>query len=170
MDLVEGFGELLGAYIQPESCFDLLQGSCLTYIPLGTSLVTYIRQGGILLLNLFSFMTYTHLRDLLMYMASLVMYIHQGGILLLSLFLFFCDLHPFKGFCHVYGFISNVHPLRRNLVTQPFSFGRLDLFAQRLGLNNFFINFRNEYIYLLCLLVVLLQLLNVPWTWEPLSV
>ena len=116
-DLVEGFGELLGAYIQPESCFDLLQGSCLTYIPLGTSLVTYIRQGGILLLNLFSFMTYTHLRDLLMYMASSGMYIRQGGILLLSLFLFFCDLHPFKGSCHVYGFISNVHPLKRNLVT-----------------------------------------------------
>ena len=121
----------LGAYIQLEPCSDLLQGSYLTYILLGISSVIYIRQGELLLLSLFSFATYTHLRDLLslfsfvtythlrdlvMYMASLVMYICQGGILLLSLF-FFCDLHPFKGSCHVYGFVSNVHPSRRNLVT-----------------------------------------------------
>ena len=49
------------------------------------------------------------------------------------------------------------------------SYSRLDLLAQRHQLNNFFINFKNEYIYLLYLLVVFLQLLNVPWTWEPLS-
>ena len=79
------------------------------------SSVTYIRQGGILLLSLFSFVTYTHLRDLVMSVPSSVTYIRQGGILLLNLF--FCDLHPFKGSCHFCGFVSNVHPSRRNLVT-----------------------------------------------------
>ena len=73
-----------------------------------------------------------------MSMALSVTYIHQGGILLLSFFLLF--------------------------------YSQLDLLAKRHWLNNLFINFRNEYIYLLYLLVVFLQLLNVPWTREPLSV
>ena len=37
-------------------------------------------------------------------------------------------------------------------------------------MNNFFINFKNGYICLLHLLVVLLQMLNVPWSGESLSV
>ena len=48
------------------------------------SLVTYIRQGGILLLGL---LTYTLLRDFVMLVASLVTYIRQGRILLLSNFM-----------------------------------------------------------------------------------
>ena len=63
----------------------------------------------------FSFITYPYLRNFVKYMVPLVTYIHQGEILLLNHFLL-SDLHPFKGFC-VFGFISNVHPLRRNLVT-----------------------------------------------------
>ena len=65
----------------------------------------------------FSFVTYPHLRNFIKYMVSSVTYIRQGGILLLSFFLFFSDLHPFKGFCQVYGFVSNVHLSRWNLVT-----------------------------------------------------
>ena len=45
------------------------------------SLITYIRQGKILLPSL---LTYTHSRDFVMFVASLVTYICQGGILLLS--------------------------------------------------------------------------------------
>ena len=52
----------------------------------------------------------------------------------------------------------------------PLFYSQLDLLAKRHWLNNLFINFRNEYIYLLYLSVVFLQLLNVPWTREPLSV
>ena len=37
-------------------------------------------------------------------------------------------------------------------------------------MNNSFINFRNEYIHLIHLLVVLLQVFNVPWPREPLPV
>jgi len=37
-------------------------------------------------------------------------------------------------------------------------------------MNNSFINFKNEHIYLIHLLVVLLQVLNVPWSRELLSV
>ena len=29
----------------------------------------------------------------------------------------FSDLHPFKGFCEVCGFVSNIHPSGQNLVT-----------------------------------------------------
>ena len=51
-----------------------------------TSLVTYIRQGGILLL---SPLTYTLSRDFVMFVASLVTYIRQGEILLLSHFMLY---------------------------------------------------------------------------------
>ena len=54
------------------------------------SSVTYIHQGGILLLShFFVFLTYTHLRDFAKCMALSVTYNHQGRILLLSLFFFF---------------------------------------------------------------------------------
>ena len=72
-----------------------------------------------------------------MYMATSVTYICQGGILLLSHFLFE---------------------------------SWLDLIARRHWLNSSFINFRNGYIHLVHLLVILLQVLNVPWPREPLFV
>ena len=74
------------------------------------------RQWGTSVKAGFSFVTYPHLRNFVKYMVSSVTYIHQGGILLLNHFLF-SDLHQFKGFFQVYGFVSNVHPSRRNLVT-----------------------------------------------------
>ena len=52
------------------------------------SSVIYVRQGGILLRSHFFFVTYTHLRDFVIFMDSSVTYICQGGILLLSHFLF----------------------------------------------------------------------------------
>ena len=76
------------------------------------SSVTYICQGGILLLS-HSYDLH-QLRDLVIFMASSVTYIRQGGILLLS---HSYDLHSFKGSCHFYGFVSNLHLLRRNLIT-----------------------------------------------------
>ena len=78
------------------------------------------------------------------------MYIRQGGILLLSLFFKF-DLHPFVGFCQVFE-------------------SWLDLLAWRHWLNSSFINFKIGYIHLVHLLVVLLQVFNVPWPRESLSV
>ena len=71
------------------------------------SLITYIRQGRILLPSL---LTYTHSRDFVMFVASLVTYICQGGILLLSHFMAYTHLRDL-------GFVSNLHPSRRNLVT-----------------------------------------------------
>ena len=85
------------------------------------SSVTYIRQGGILLFSYFVSLTYTYLKDFVKWMASSVMYIHQGGILLLSYFCF-TNLHLFKGFCLVNGFVNNVHPPGWNVVTRPFGF------------------------------------------------
>ena len=70
-------------------------------------------------------------------MASLVTYIRQGRILLLSNFLFE---------------------------------SWLDLLARRHWLNGSFINFRSGYIHLVHLLVVFLQVFNVPWFGESLSV
>ena len=72
-----------------------------------------------------------------MFVASSITYIRQGGILLLSHFLFE---------------------------------SWLDLLVRRHWLNNSFINFRNGYIHLVHLLVILLQVLNVPWPREPLSI
>ena len=69
----------------------------------------------------FSFVIYPHLRSFAKYTVPSVMYIRRSGVLILNHFWFF-DLHPFKGFCQVYGFVSNVHPSRRNLITQPFIF------------------------------------------------
>ena len=93
-DLVKGFGELVGSLHSAWTLFWFVARFLspfffffYTYILLGISLVTYIRQGGLLLLSLFSFATYTHLRDLVMSMDLFVTYIRQGGILLLSLFL-----------------------------------------------------------------------------------
>ena len=51
------------------------------------SLVTYICQGGILLLS--HSMAYIHLRGFVMPVASLVTYIRQGGISLFSHFVAF---------------------------------------------------------------------------------
>ena len=61
------------------------------------SSITYIRQGGILLLSHFFFvlLTYTYLKDFVKCMASSVTYIRQGGILLLSHFLFYLSLFFF---------------------------------------------------------------------------
>ena len=51
-------------------------------------LVSNLHPSGWNLVTLsFSFVTYTHLRDLVMSVPSSVTYIRQGGILLLSLFL-----------------------------------------------------------------------------------
>ena len=131
------------------------------------------RQWGTSVKAGFSFVTYPHLRNFVKYMVSSVTYIHQGEILLLNHFLF-SDLHQFKGFCQVYGFVSNVHPSRRNLVTYPiFCFlfeSWLDLLARRHWLNSSFINFKSGYIHLVHPLVVLLQVFNVPWLKESLSV
>ena len=46
----------------------------------------------------------------------------------------------------------------------------LDLLARRHWLNSSFINFRSGYIHLIHLLVVLLQVFNVPWPGDSLSV
>ena len=50
------------------------------------------------------------------------------------------------------------------------TFKLLGLLALRYGLNNSFITFKNEYNCLLHLLVVLLQVLDVPWSWDSLPV
>ena len=85
-------------------------------------------------------MTYTHLRDFAKCMTSSVTYIRQGGILLLSHFVCFL-LESW-----------------------------LDLLAQRHWLNSSFIDFESGYINLVHLLVVLLQVFNIPWPRESLSV
>ena len=86
------------------------------------------------------FLTYTHLRDFAKCMALSVTYIRQGGILLLSHFLCFL--------------------LER----------WLDLLARRHWLNSSFIDFESRYIHLVRLLVVILQVFNIPWPRESLSV
>ena len=68
------------------------------------SLVTYIRQSGILSLSHF-LATYIHLRNLVT-QAALVTYIRLSGILSLS----FYSLVPVRRV------VSNLHPSRRNLV------------------------------------------------------
>ena len=50
------------------------------------------------------------------------------------------------------------------------TFKLLDFLALKHWLNTSFIAFKNEYNCLLHLLVVLLQVLNVPWSWKSLSV
>ena len=65
--------------------------------------------------NLFPSRRVLLLRDLDILLYSSVTYIRLGGILLLSQI--FCDLHPFKGSCRSFGFVSNLHPPRQNLVT-----------------------------------------------------
>ena len=74
----------LGAYIQPELCSNLLQGFCLPppppffffYLYSLRDLVSNIHPSGKNLVTLsFSFVTYTHLRDLVMSVAWLVTYI-----------------------------------------------------------------------------------------------
>ena len=92
----------LGAHIQPELCSDLLQGSCLLFFSFSFFFGLIPSQGSghvcdfisnlhpsrwNLITQPFSFVTYTHLKDLVMFMASLVIYIYQGRILLLSHFL-----------------------------------------------------------------------------------
>ena len=72
-----------------------------------------------------------------------------------------------KGFCQVIGPVSNIHPSRRNLVTQCFCWQQGLL--RRHQKNNSFINFQNEEIHLIHLLVIFLQVFNVPWTREPSS-
>ena len=44
------------------------------------------------------------------------------------------------------------------------------MFALKHWLNSSFIAFKNEYNHLLHLLVVLLQVLNIPWSWKSLSI
>ena len=50
------------------------------------------------------------------------------------------------------------------------TFKLLGSFVLKHWLNISFISFKNEYNFLLHPLVVLLQVLNVPWSWKPLSV
>ena len=50
------------------------------------------------------------------------------------------------------------------------TFKLLGLLALRHWLNSSFIAFKNEYNCLLHLLVVFFQVLNVPWSWKPLSI
>ena len=69
----------------------------------------------------FSFVIYPYLRSFAKYTVPSVTYIRRSGVLILNHF-WFSDLHPFKGFCQVYGFVSNVHPSRWNLVTQSTTF------------------------------------------------
>ena len=69
------------------------------------SLVTYIRQSGILSLSHF-LATYIHLRNLVT-QAALVTYIRLNGIYHLA----------FIAFVPVIRVVSNLHPSRRNLVT-----------------------------------------------------
>ena len=75
----------------------------------------------------FSFVIYPYLRSFAKNTIPSITYIRLSGVLILNYF-WFSDLHPFKGFCQVYGFISNVHLSRRNLVTQPFFFPDLHPF------------------------------------------
>ena len=74
-----------------------------------TSSVTYIIKAESCYLAIFVSLTYTYLKDFVQWMDLSITYIRQGGILLLSYFCF-TDLHLFKGFCLVNGFVSNVHP------------------------------------------------------------
>ena len=74
----------------------------------------------------FSFVIYPYLRSFAKYTVPSVTYIRRSGVLILNHF-WFSDLHPFKGFCQVYGFVNNVHPSMWNLVTQPFFFFFPDL-------------------------------------------
>ena len=69
----------------------------------------------------FSFVIYPYLRSFAKYTVPSVTYIRRSGVLILNHF-WFSDLHQFKGFCQVYGFVNNVHPSMWNLVTQPFFF------------------------------------------------
>ena len=56
------------------------------------------------------------------------------------------------------------------LLSQFLAFKLLGLLELGHWLNSSFIAFKNEYYYLLHLLVVLLQVLNIPWSWESLPV
>ena len=89
--------------------------SHLACILLGASSVMYIRQCGIFFRYLPLFKSFAK------YTVPSVTYIRRSGVLILNHF-WFSDLHPFKGFCQVYGFVNNVHPSMWNLVTQPFFF------------------------------------------------
>ena len=78
--------------MQPELCFDLLQGSCpfffffwipFSYVASSVTNICRVKYCHLVILLFDLNQSYTHLRDLVMF----------------------------------YGFVSNLHPLRRNLVT-----------------------------------------------------
>ena len=56
------------------------------------------------------------------------------------------------------------------LLSQFLAFKLLGLLELGHWLNSSFIAFKNEYYYLLHLLVVLLQVLNIPWSWQSMLV
>ena len=74
--------------MQPELCFDLLQGSCppppffFFYFIVVCGFVNNLHPSGRILL--LSHLTDTHLRDFVVFVVSSVTYIRQGGILLIT--------------------------------------------------------------------------------------
>ena len=126
----------LGAQIHPELC-SVIFFSFLS--------VTYIRLDGILLLSHF-FCDLYHFRDLVMFLASSVTYIRLAKSCYLAIF-GFCELHPFRDLVILFGFVSNLHPFRRNLVTWPFlAFVTYTL----LGILSFFLDSSVTYIRGFC--------------------
>ena len=100
------------------------------------SLVTYIYQGGIFLLGHFTLSAILFIVSNLhpsrqnlitrpfwafcLYPSRDIFYCQwltsvKAESCFLAVFLF--DLHLFKGFCHVYSFVSNLHPSGQNIVT-----------------------------------------------------
>ena len=104
-----------------------------------------------------------------MFVASSVTYIRQDGILLLSHFcLTYTHLRDFVMF--VASLITYIRQGEILLLSHFLFKSWLDLLIQRHWLNSSFIKFRNGYNHLVHLLLILLQVLNVPWPREPLSV
>ena len=66
-----------------------------------------------------AFVTYTLLGILSFLLDSSITYIRLGKSCYLAIF-GFCDLHPFRDLAIPFGFVSNLHPSRRNLVTWSF--------------------------------------------------
>ena len=141
--------------------YTLLEGFCQVF-----GLVSNIHLSRRNLVTQYFYLTYTLLEGFCQ-LFGLISNIHPSRRNLVTQY-FYLTYTLLEGFCQVFGLVSNIHPSRQNLVTQHFCWW-LDL-LRRHQKNNSFINFKNEQIHLIHVLVVFLQVLNVPWTKEPSSV